>query len=187
MYRAADLRKGLKIELDGEPHMVVNFEFSKPGKGQALYRCRLRNMITGNQFDRTYRSGDSFKPASLESREMTYLYNDGHFYTFMDQKSYEQYQLTEEQLGSSAKLLTDNLVVEVLVFDDKPIDVALPNFVALTVTRADPAARGDTATGVTKSATLETGYEINVPGFIEEGDKVQIDTRTGEYVTRVKE
>jgi elongation factor P len=187
MYRAADLRKGLKIELDGEPHVVVTFEFSKPGKGQALYRCRLRNMITGNQFDRTYRSGDSFKPASLESRVMTYLFNDGQFYTFMDQKSYEQYRLSEEQLGDSGKLLTDNLEVEVLVFDNRPIDISLPNFVNLTVTRADPAARGDTATGVTKPAVLETGYEINVPGFIEEGDRIQIDTRTGEYVTRAKD
>lgn len=187
MYRAADLRKGLKIELDGDPHVVVDFQFSKPGKGQALYRCRLRNMINGNQFDRTYRSGDSFKPASLESREMSYLYNDGQFYTFMDQKTYEQYQLSDEQLGDSARLLTDNLEVEVLLFDNKPIDVTLPNFVALAVTRADPAARGDTATGVTKPAVLETGYELHVPGFIEEGDKIQIDTRTGEYVTRVKE
>ena len=187
MYRAADLRKGLKIELDGEPHVVVSFEFSKPGKGQALYRCRLRNMITGNQFDRTYRSGDSFKPASLESREMTYLFNDGQFYTFMDQKSYEQYLLSEKQLGAAAKLLTDNLEVEVLVFDDKPIDVSLPNFVALQVTRADPAARGDTTTGVTKLAILETGYELYVPGFIEEGDRIQIDTRTGEYATRSKD
>ncbi|HSH68574.1 MAG TPA: elongation factor P [Deferrisomatales bacterium] len=187
MYRAADLRKGLKIELDGEPHLVVTFEFTKPGKGQAMYRCRLRNMITGNQFDRTYRSGDSFKPASLESRVMTYLFNDGQFYTFMDQKTYEQYQISAAQLGDVAKLLTDNLEVEVLVFDDKPIDVSLPNFVTLVVAQADPAARGDTATGVTKLAVMETGYELYVPGFIEEGDKIQIDTRTGEYATRSKE
>lgn len=187
MYKAADLRKGLKIELEGEPHVVVDFEFSKPGKGQALYRCRLRNMITGNQFDRTYRSGDTFKPASLESREMSYLYNDGQFYTFMDQKSYEQYHLSDEQLGETAKLLTDNLEVEVLLFENKPIDVSLPNFVVLTVTRADPAARGDTATGVTKPVAVETGYELHVPAFVEEGDKIQIDTRTGEYVTRVKD
>ncbi len=187
MYKAGDLKKGLKLEIDGEPYSVVGFSFSKPGKGQALYKCRLRNMLNGTQVDRTYRSGDSFKPASLESREMTYLFNDGQFYTFMDQKSYEQYQISEAQLGDAAKLLTDNLEVEVLVFDDKPIDVSLPNFVALVVARADPAARGDTATGVTKLAVMETGYELYVPGFIEEGDKIQIDTRTGEYATRVKE
>ncbi|GAB4279768.1 MAG: elongation factor P [Deferrisomatales bacterium] len=187
MYKAADLRKGLKIELDGEPHVIVDFEFSKPGKGQALYRCRLKNMITGNQFDRTYRSGDTFKPADLESRPMTYLYNDGHFYTFMDQKTYEQYQLSEEQLGDSRLLLTDNLEVDVLLFQNRPIDVSLPNFVVLTVTEAEPAARGDTATGVTKGVTVETGYQLQVPAFVEEGDKIQIDTRTGEYGTRVKE
>lgn len=187
MYKAGDLRKGIKLEIDGEPHVVVDFEFSKPGKGQALYRCRLRNMITGNQFDRTYRSGDTFKPADLEAREMSYLYNDGHFYTFMDQKTYEQYQLSEEQLGDSRLLLTDNLPVDVLLFQNKPIDITLPNFVTLAVTQSDPAVKGDTATGVTKPATMETGYELQVPAFIEEGDRIQIDTRTGAYVTRVKE
>ena len=187
MYKAGDLRKGLKIEIDGMPHVIVDFEFSKPGKGQALYRCRLRNMINGNQFDRTYRSGDVFKPADLEAREMTYLYNDGHFYTFMDQKSYEQYQLDEDHLGESRLLLTDNLPVDVLLFQNKPIDITLPNFVVLTVTRADPAARGDTATNVTKAAVTETGYALQVPSFVEEGDRIQIDTRNGQYVTRVKE
>jgi elongation factor P len=187
MYKAADLRKGIKLEIDGEPHVVVDFEFSKPGKGQALYRCRLRNMITGNQFDRTYRSGDSFKPADLESRSMTYLYNDGEFYTFMDQKSYEQYQVSGEQLADSRYFLTDNCEVDVLLFQNKAIDITLPNFVVLGVVRADPAAKGDTATGVTKQVAVETGYELSVPAFVEEGDKVQIDTRTGQYVTRVKE
>lgn len=186
MYKAGDLRKGLKLEIDGEPHVITDFEFSKPGKGQALYRCKLKNMITGNQFDRTYRSGDSFKPADLESRVMSYLYNDGHFYTFMDQKTYEQYQLSAEQLGDARLLLTDNVEVEVLLFQNKPIDITLPNFVVLTVTQADPAAKGDTATGVTKPVVMESGYELSVPSFVEEGDKIQIDTRTGEYVTRVK-
>jgi elongation factor P len=187
MYRAGDLRKGLKIEIDGEPHVIVDFEFSKPGKGQALYRSRLRNMITGNQFDRTYRSGDTFKPADLEGRGMTYLYNDGNLYTFMDQKTYEQYQISEEQLGDSRYFLIDNVEVEVLLFQNNPIDVTLPNFVVLTVTTADPVARGDTATGVTKPVVVDTGYELHVPAFVEEGDRIQIDTRTGEYVTRVKE
>lgn len=187
MYKAADLRKGLKLEIDGDPHVVVGFEFSKPGKGQALYRCKLKNMISGNQFDRTYRSGDSFKPAALEERSMTYLYNDGSSYTFMDQKTYEQYYLSAEQLDDSRYFLTDNLEVDVLLFQDNPIGVTLPNFVVLSVVRADPAAKGDTATGVTKPVVVETEYELNVPAFVEEGDNIQIDTRTGQYVTRVKE
>ncbi len=186
MYKAGDLRKGLKLELDGEPYVIVDFEFSKPGKGQALYRCRLRNMLTGNQFDRTYRSGDSFKPADLEERKMSYLYNDGELFTFMDQKTYEQYQVSGEQLGDDRYFLTDNLEVDVLLWQDRAIGVTLPNFVNLEVVGTEPAARGDTATGVTKPARVGTGYELQVPAFIEEGDRIQIDTRTGQYVTRVK-
>jgi elongation factor P len=187
MYRAADLRKGIKIEIEGYPYVVVDFEFSKPGKGQAIYKCRMRNMITGLQMDRSYRSGDMFKPASLEEREMQYLYNDGTFYTFMDVKSYEQHQLTEEQVGDGKNFLLDNLPVEVLLFQDRPIGITLPNFVNLKVIRAEPWARGDTATGVTKPVTVQTGYLAQVPAFVEEGDIIQIDTRTGDYVTRVKE
>jgi len=186
MYKAGELKKGLKLEIDSEPYVIEDFEFSKPGKGQALYRCRMRNMISGNRFDRTYRSGDSFKPAALEERKMTYLFNDGHFYTFMDQGTYEQHQLTGEQLGDASHFLIDNLEVSVLLFQERPIDVSLPNFVVLTVTRADPAARGDTATNVTKLAVTESGYELQVPSFVAEGEKIQIDTRTGAYVTRVK-
>jgi len=186
MYKAGDLKKGLKLEIDNEPYVIEEFDFTKPGKGQALYRCRMRNMISGNRFDRTYRSGDTFKPAALEERAMTYLYNDGHFYTFMDQQTYEQHQLTAEQLGDATHFLVDNLEVDVLLFQEKPIDVSLPNFVVLKVTRADPAARGDTATNVTKTAVMENGYELQVPAFVAEGEKIQIDTRTGAYVTRVK-
>ncbi|GAB4250783.1 elongation factor P [Deferrisoma sp.] len=187
MYKAGDLRKGLKLELDGEPYVIVDFEFSKPGKGQALYKCRLKNMLTGVQFDRTWRSGDTFKPADVEERKMNYLYTDGQFYTFMDQKTYEQYQVSADQLGDSRYFLTDNLDVDVVLWQGRAIGVTLPNFVVLTVTRADPAARGDTATNVTKPVEVETGYELQAPAFVEEGDKIQIDTRTGQYVTRVKE
>ncbi|GAB6063036.1 MAG: elongation factor P [Candidatus Dadabacteria bacterium] len=187
MYKAGDLRKGLKLELDGEPYVIVDFEFSKPGKGQALYKCRLKNMLTGVQFDRTWRSGDTFKPADVEERKMNYLYTDGQFYTFMDQKTYEQYQVSADQLGDSRYFLTDNLEVDVVLWQGRAIGVTLPNFVVLTVTRADPAARGDTATNVTKPVEVETGYELQAPAFVEEGDKIQIDTRTGQYVTRVKE
>ncbi len=186
MYEASDLRKGLKIEIDGDPYVVVQFEFSKPGKGQALYRCKLKNMITGAQFDRTYRSGDKFNEADLEEREMEYLYNDGDTYCFMDSKNYEQEFLTEEQMGETKYFLKENTVCNVLMFSGRPIEVTLPMFVNLRVEKADPWVKGDTASGDTKPATLETGYLLQVPPFIEEGEKIRIDTRTGEYVERVK-
>jgi elongation factor P len=186
MYEASDLRKGLKIEMDGEPYVVVQFEFSKPGKGQALYRCKLKNMITGAQFDRTYRSGDKFNEADLEEREMEYLYNDGESYCFMDSKTYEQEFLTQNQMSETKYFLKENTVCNVLMFDGRPIEVTLPMFVNLRVEKADPWVKGDTASGDTKPATLETGYALQVPPFIEEGEEIRIDTRTGEYVERVK-
>jgi elongation factor P len=187
MYNASDLRKGLKIELDGEPYVVTVFEFSKPGKGQALYRCKLKNMITGVIIDPTYRSGDTFKPADLSERRMQYLYNQDDEFWFMDVENYEQSVLKEDQVGDARYYLIDNLEVDILFFGDRPIGITLPNFVDLTVTKADPWAKGDSVTGDTKPITLETGYELRVPPFIEEGGKITIDTRTGEYVTRVKE
>jgi len=187
MYGASDLRKGLKIEIDGDPYVVVQFEFSKPGKGQALYRCKLKNMVTGTQFDRTYRSGDKFNPANLEEQEMEYLYNDGEAYCFMNSSNYEQEFLTRNQVGEEViPLLKENTVCEVLLHDGKPIGVTLPMFVELQVTRADPWVKGDTASGDTKPATLETGLVLQVPPFIEEGELIRIDTRTGQYVERVK-
>lgn len=187
MYNASDLRKGLKIEIDGEPYVVTTFEFSKPGKGQSLYRCKLKNMITGVIIDPTYRSGDSFKPADLSERKMQYLYNQDDEFWFMDVENYEQSVLKEDQVGDAKNYLIDNLEVDILFFGDRPIGITLPNFVDLTVTKADPWAKGDSVTGDTKPITLETGYELRVPPFIEEGGKITIDTRTGEYVTRVKE
>jgi elongation factor P len=187
MYNASDLRKGLKIEIDGEPYVVTVFEFSKPGKGQALYRCKLKNMITGVIIDPTYRSGDTFKPADLSERRMQYLYNQNDEFWFMDVENYEQSALQEDQVGDAKNYLIDNLEVDILFFGDRPIGITLPNFVDLTVTQADPWAKGDSVTGDTKPITLETGYELRVPPFIEEGGKITVDTRTGEYVTRVKE
>lgn len=187
MYNASDLRKGLKIEIDGEPYVVTVFEFSKPGKGQSLYRCKLKNMITGVIIDPTYRSGDTFKPADLSERKMQYLYNQDDEFWFMDVENYEQSLLKEDQVGDARNYLIDNLEVDILFFGDRPIGITLPNFVDLTVTKADPWAKGDSVTGDTKPITLETGYELRVPPFIEEGGKITIDTRTGEYVTRVKE
>ena len=187
MYTASDLRKGLKIQIDGEPYVVVDFQFSKPGKGQALYRTRLKNMVTGNQFDRTYRSNDKFEKAPLEERTMQYLYSQGDEFHFMDTKNYEQIVVSREQLGNDTNFLIDNMEVQVLLFHDNPIGVTLPNFVNLTVTRADPWAKGDTSGSDSKPVTVETGYVLQVPPFIEEGDRIQIDTRTGAYMTRVKE
>lgn len=187
MYTASDLRKGLKIEIDGEPYVITDFEFSKPGKGQSLYRCRLKNMVTGNAFDKTYRSNDKFKKAPLEERTMQYLYSQGDEYHFMDNKSYDQIAIMADQLGDDTKFMVDNMDVEVLMFNDRPIGVTLPNFVNLEVTRADPWAKGDTSGTDTKPVTVETGYQLQVPPFVEEGDKIQIDTRTGNYITRVKE
>ncbi len=186
MYSASDLRKGLKIQIDGEPYIVTDFQFSKPGKGQALYRTKLRNMLTGNQFDRTYRSNDKFEKAPLMERTMQFLYAQGDEYHFMDIKDYEQFPISKEQLGDDIRFLIDNMEVQVLLFNDIPIGVTLPNFVNLTVTQADPWAKGDTSGSDTKPVTVETGFVLQVPPFVEEGDKIQIDTRTGEYMTRVK-
>lgn len=183
---ASDLRKGLKLEIDGEPHLVVDFEFSKPGKGQALYRCRLRNMITGTQFDRTYRSGDKFTGADLEEQEMQFLYQENKRYHFMNTTSYDQIELNEEQMGDAVNYLTENQVVNMLLFQGRPIGINLPNFVTLKVIQADPWLKGDTAAGGTKPVTLETGFVLQVPLFIEEGELLKIDTRTGTYVERVK-
>ncbi len=188
MYEASDLKKGLKLEIDGEPHVIVGFEFKKPGKGQALYKCKLKNMITNSRFERTYRSGDKFQKAALEEREMEYLYSDGQSYCFMNTSTYEQEFLTADQVGDAADLLKENTVCDVLLFNDSAIGVTLPNFVTLKVEKADPWAKGDTATGGSyKPAILETGFEIQVPPFVEEGQAIRIDTRSREYVERVNE
>jgi elongation factor P len=187
MYTNSDLRKGLKIEIDGDPYVIIDFQFSKPGKGQALYRCKLKNMISGVIMDRTYRSGDTFQPAALNERKMQYLYSQENEFWFMDVENYEQVSLSGEQVSDSKNFLIDNLEVEILFFEGtKPIGITLPNFVDMTVTRADPWAKGDSVAGDTKPVTVETGYTLRVPPFIEEGQKITIDTRSGEYVTRVK-
>ncbi len=186
MYNASDLRKGLKVQIEGEPYIIISFEFSKPGKGQALYRTKMRNMITGNQFTQTYRSNDKFEKPDLEERTSQYLYSQDGEYHFMDTSSYEQFFLTAEQLGDNRNYLVDNMEVNVLFFDNRPIDISLPIFVELTVTKADPWVKGDTSGSDTKPVTVETGYVLRVPPFVEQGDTIQIDTRTGEYMTRVK-
>lgn len=186
MYDSSDLRKGLKIVIDGEPYIITDFEFSKPGKGQALYRCKLKNMLTGYTMDRTYRSGDKFEPANLNEVKMQFLYKDNDGYHFMNMTTYEQVDMTEEQVGDARSFLKENMEVSILFFDETPISIDLPNFVELQVVEAPPGIKGDTATGATKPVTLETGYNLQVPLFIEEGDILKIDTRTGQYVERKK-
>lgn len=187
MYYSSDLRKGLKIEIDGEPYVVVQFNFVKPGKGQALYKCKLKNMLTGVQFDRTFRSSDKINEARLEEHVMEYLYTDGEQYCFMNTSTYGQEFLTPDQVGDAINFLKENTVCSILFFEGKPIGLSLPNFVDLRIVKTDPWAKGDTAAGSTKPATLETGHVVQVPPFIEEGDLIRIDTRTGEYVERVKD
>ncbi|MFZ5572862.1 MAG: elongation factor P [Thermodesulfobacteriota bacterium] len=186
MYECADLKKGLKIEIDNEPYVVTQFQFVKPGKGQALYKCKLKNMVTGSQFDRTFRSGDKFNEAKLEEHEMEYLYSDGESYCFMNTSTYGQEFLNAEQVGDAKDLLKENTICQILFFDGRAIGLSLPNFIELKVIQSDPWVKGDTASGSTKPATLETGYTLQVPPFIEEGEILRIDTRTREYVERVK-
>ena len=187
MYMAADLRKGLKVVIDNEPYIVIAFDFTKPGKGQALYRTKLRNMVTGMIIDRTYREGDTFEPASLEERAMQYLYKEGDHYHFMDNQTFEQIIVSEEALGDGKNFLTDNLNVKILLFREKPIGIEMPNFANLRVVKTEMWVKGDTSKADYKPATVETGYVLRVPPFIEEGELITIDTRDGEYSTRVKE
>ena len=179
MLDSADLRKGLKIEIDGAPYILTQFEFVKPGKGQALYKCRLKNMLTGSQFDRTYRSGEKFNEAQMEEIEMEYLYAEGDRYCFMNTKNYEQEYLIAEQVGEGIHLLKENTLCNVLFFQDKAIGVTLPIFVELKIVKADPWAKGDTAAGDSKPATLETGYVLQIPPFVDEGEIIRIDTKPG--------
>jgi len=187
MYDASNLKKGLKIQIDNEPYVVTGFDFSKPGKGQAIYKVRMRNMLTGVSFDRSYRSNDKFFFFFLMSKKMDYLYCDGTNYCFMDPESYENHLADESVLSDKKNFLLENTTVDVLFFGEKIIEITLPMLVKLKVTKSDPGVRGDTATNVTKPATLETGYTVQVPIFIEEGEYIKVDTRTGAYVERAKD
>lgn len=186
MYDTSEIRKNLKIQIDGVPFTVVDFQFVKPGKGQPFTRCRLRNMMTGSQLERTWKSGEKLERAALEERQMQFLYVEGDFYTFMDTANYDQLQISKEQLGESAQYLLDGTMVDVLLFNERPIGVTPPTFVELKVIRTDPGFKGDTSGNTTKPATLETGLTVNVPLFVNEGEVLKIDTRTGEYMERVK-
>jgi len=185
MYTASDLKKGLKIEIDGDPCVITNFEFSKPGKGQAIYRCRIKNLVTGNTFDRAYRSGDKIERCALVSRAFTFSYASGDDYVFSDNETFEEAHLNDELLGDRKYFIVDDMQVEILFHNDRALDITLPNFVEMPIVETEPGARGDTATNVMKPAKLPNGYEINVPIFINEGDTIRIDTRNGQYADRV--
>jgi len=185
VYSTADFRKGLKLELEGKPFIIVDFLHVKPGKGGAFVRTRLKNMETGQVLEKTFRSGEKVDRPDLLEREMQYLYQDADGYCFMDNNNYEQIFIDEDHLGDTKNFLKENIDVKMLFFNNNPIGIELPIFVSLEITQTDPGVRGDTATGATKPATVETGVVIQVPLFINEGDMVKVDTRTGVYVERV--
>lgn len=186
MYSTPDFRKGLKIEINGEPFIIVDFLHVKPGKGGAFVRTTLKSLLGGNVIDRTFRSGEKVDKPDLEEKTMQYLYeSDGQFF-FMDSETYDQSFLTEDQLGDSKYYLQENVEIAVLFHNGKPIGVDVPMFVELRVASTEPGVKGDTAGGATKPATLETGMSVQVPLFINEGDVLKIDTRTGKYIERIR-
>jgi len=185
MYTASDLRKGLKIEIDGAPYVITDFQFVKPGKGQALYRCKMKNLINGATLDRTYRAVEKIDKPNLEERDLIYSYQDGEHFVFMDNATYEQIMIDADVLGDQRYFLVEDMEVQILFHNDRPIEVTLPFFIEKEVVETEPGARGDTATNVLKPAKIDNGYEIQVPLFIKQGDIVRIDTRTGKYADRV--
>jgi elongation factor P len=185
MYDTSDIRKGLKIMMDGAPYTVVEFQFVKPGKGTAFTRTKVKNLLTGAVLERNFRSGEKFEPANVETKTMQYLYKDADAFVFMDTTSYDQVHIPSETIGDAADYMPENTNVEVLFFHDRAVGVTLPNFIEQPVMSTEPGFRGDTATGSTKPARISTGATINVPLFINEGDIIKIDTRTGQYLERV--
>lgn len=186
-YNSNEFRAGLKLILDGDPYNIIENEFVKPGKGQAFSRVKLRNLKTGRVVDRTFKSGETVEAADVMDTDMQYLYNDGEEWHFMEPKSFEQFAMSKEAVGESAQWLKGQEDCVVTLLDGMPLSVAVPNFVELQITQTDPGLKGDTAQGGTKPATLETGAIVKVPLFVGEGEVLRIDTRNGEYVSRVKD
>lgn len=186
-YYTSEFKSGLKIMVDNDPCAIIENEFVKPGKGQAFNRVKFRNLKTGRVIERTFRSGDSVEAADVVEASLQYLYNDGAEWHFMDETSYEQYTAPAQTVGDAAVWLKEQDSCIVTLWNGSPILVIPPNFVTLTVTETDPGLRGDTASGATKPAVVETGATVKVPLFVEEGELIKVDTRTGEYVSRVKE
>lgn len=186
-YNTSEFRKGLKVQIDGEPFLMTECNFVKPGKGQAMYKCKLKNLIKGTVLDRTYKSGDSIEGADVTEISAQFLYRQQDTFVFMDNASYEQYELSLDQVDDAWKYLKEAMVCSMVLYNDNPISVTPPNHVVLQIEYCEPAVRGNTATNLTKPVKLETGAEILCPAFVELGEFVRIDTRTGEYLERAKE
>lgn len=185
VYMAGDLRNGTTFELDNSVYKVVEFQHVKPGKGAAFVRTKIKNVITGAVLEKTFNPSEKLQGAEIEKREMQYLYNDGDLYYFMDNETYEQLPLNKEDLGDMLRFLKENMNVKILSFKGKVFAIEPPLFVELEITYTEPGFGGNTSTNATKPATLETGATINVPLFVNTGDKIRIDTRTGEYMERI--
>ena len=183
---AGDFRNGKTFEMEGKVYQVVEFQHVKPGKGAAFVRTKMKNVMTGSVTETSFNPTAKFEEATIERKDMEYSYNDGDLYYFMDQETYDMVPLNRDMLGDAFRFVKENTMCKVLSYKGSVFGIEAPNFVDLVVTKSDPGAKGDTATNVTKPAVLETGAEIKVPLFINEGDKIQIDTRTGEYIGRSK-
>ena len=183
-YDASDIRKGLKVMMDGSPWVIVEFQFVKPGKGAAFTRTKFKNLLSGNVVERNIRSGEKMESADVEVKNMQYLYKDGDGFCFMDTTSYEQIHITSEALGDSVNYLKPEMTIEVEFYGEEPVGIELPQTVDLTVTQTVPGIKGATASNQVKPATCETGLVVNVPPFINEGDVIRVNTETGEYLSR---
>lgn len=186
MITAGDFRKGVTFEMNGEPHVVLDFQHVKPGKGAAFVRTKYKNILTGAIREEAFNPSDKFPKAHIDTKTMQYLYNDGELYYFMDQETFEQVPISKEDVEEAMKYLRENDEATIKFYNGSAFQVEAPNFVDLVVTETEPGVKGDTATNVTKAATVETGAVIQVPIFIEEGERIQIDTRSGEYLGRSK-
>ncbi len=185
MISAGDFRKGTTFEMDGGVWSIVDFQHVKPGKGAAFVRTKIKNVITGGTVEKTFNPTDKYPKAQIEQKDMQYLYNDGELYYFMDNETYEQLPLDHGKVEDALPYIKENMNVSIKFFKGEAFSVAPPNFVEMVVTETDPGFKGDTATGGTKPAVIETGAKINVPLFVEEGQTIRIDTRTGEYMERI--
>jgi len=186
MITASDFRKGMTFDINGEPHVVLDFQHVKPGKGAAFVRTKYKNILTGATREEAFNPSDKFELAHIETKQMQYLYNDGDLYYFMDQESFEQSALSFDMVEDAIKYLRENDEATIKFYQGSAFSVEAPNFVNLKITETEPGVKGNTATNVTKAATVETGAVVQVPIFIEEGEMIQIDTRTGEYLGRAK-
>lgn len=182
----SDIRKGLKIQVDGQPYVVTEFQFVKPGKGQAFTRVKIKNIITGSVLERTYKSGEKLEPADVEDHTLQYIYPEGDSYVFMSSQSGEQLTVHKDIVGDDADLLIDGIDVQITLYKGNPVSISLPPHIVVQITETEPGAKGDTATNVTKQAKVSTGAMIAVPLFITEGEWIKVDTRTRTYLERAK-